>query len=117
MKRRPLRATRTDTLFPYTTRCRSRLGGQFIRTADTAWRFLPGDRRPSGRRILGIVEQNQPESPVFGLLANHWTLRPSPIGAGLPRSEEHKSELQSLMRNSYAVFCLTKKKTIRKEQK
>src|SRR3546814_1976642 len=100
MIRRPPRPTRTATRFPYTTLFRS-----------------------SGRWILGIIEQNQPKSPVLGLLASHWTLRPSPSGAGrptrwderwrtvLPRSEEHTSELQSLMRISYAVFCLKKKNT------
>src|SRR3546814_3741109 len=86
MIRRPPRSTRTDTLFPYTTLFRSphhRAG---------LWRALrapdgPGVRVQSGRGLRDT-----------GLLR------------GRERSEEHTSELQSLMRISYAVFCLKKKK-------
>src|SRR3546814_13528950 len=93
MTRRPPRSTRTDTLFPYTTLFRSR------REALPA---LPGlshrpdaDRPPPFRRILRA-----------GRLAG-----PAPRLEARPdrRSEEHTSELQSLMRISYAVFCLKKK--------
>src|SRR3546814_4187888 len=82
MIRRPPRSTRTDTLFPYTTLFRSRLG-QRPRVADAG-------RAPVTHQI---------ETQFVQVL-------------GQPgRSEEHTSELQSLMRISYAVFCLKKKKT------
>src|SRR3546814_5188224 len=97
MIRRPPRSTRTDTLFPYTTLFRSRIRATGLRTAAGAAPRRAGAahgqhhlRRParraasSARRLLqGVVRQ---------------------------RSEEHTSELQSLMRISYAVFCLKKKK-------
>src|SRR3546814_3585223 len=85
MIRRPPRSTRTDTLFPYTTLFRSR---------PCAFRGLgPDDRRSVGCRN---------RSPARRAKAGRVT--------GLPRrSEEHTSELQSLMRISYAVFCLKKK--------
>src|SRR3546814_8121507 len=88
MIRRPPRSTRTDTLFPYTTLFRSRSGDEFGR------RHFGQDHRPCGDR---------PEDRG-----------PAQFGSGDPgrtRSEEHTSELQSLMRISYAVFCLKKKKT------
>src|SRR3546814_12767490 len=80
MIRRPPRSTRTDTLFPYTTLFRSpRLSA---RVADQRLRLL---RRPASRRRA--EGRRQPAQD---------------------RSEEHTSELQSLMRISYAVFCLKK---------
>src|SRR3546814_1584309 len=91
MIRRPPRSTRTDTLFPYTTLFRSAL--------------LPRQR-------------HRPD-PVVPAETRH--RRPAPAGAGPElrrqerprgRSEEHTSELQSLMRLSYAVFCLKKKKLL-----
>src|SRR3546814_4862955 len=85
MIRRPPRSTRTDTLFPYTTLFRSQL--QHPRSLRPA---TPGEAAPAGG------ERRREE--VAG--ARH---------AGDHRSEEHTSELQSLMRNSYAVFCLKKK--------
>src|SRR3546814_7463060 len=91
MIRRPTRSTRTDTLFPYTTLYRS--------IKD----YAPGSSVPRGHR----------EEPPGGEgHAAHPPRRRRPAGRCLPRadrSEEHTSELQSLMRNSYAVFCLTKK--------
>src|SRR3546814_8758502 len=97
MIRRPPRSTRTDTLFPYTTLFRSgqRQGLRVIfargKVAVGARRALKGQaaRRIGQRRRLHRVDQS---------------LRRSRI-----RSEEHTSELQSLMRISYAVFCLKKK--------
>src|SRR3546814_2948653 len=97
MIRRPPRSTRTDTLFPYTTLFRSHRAGAVHRAE-------PGLR--AGRRL-------HPRSRA-GARAVHRLLR-QPAGsdgdAGDARSEEHTSELQSLMRISYAVFCLKKKKT------
>src|SRR3546814_2730884 len=84
MIRRPPRSTRTDTLFPYTTLFRS---GDRIAT------------RRQGRAIQRVVEHH-----VTRLVGADGV-----IEAERARSEEHTSELQSLMRISYAVFCLTKK--------
>src|SRR3546814_19793475 len=91
MIRRPPRSTRTDTLFPYTTLFRS------PRT-----RALRGVRRGgrAGPRLFG----DHPD--VAGII-----LVPAKAETAIGRSEEHTSELQSLMRISYAVFCLKKKKT------
>src|SRR3546814_2582995 len=99
MIRRPPRSTRTDTLFPYTTLFRSAAQeGDAQRAAVTA-----------GRAHLGeIVDRFQQD-------VAHLLRLPSPEGARLTedlRSEEHTSELQSLMRISYAVFCLKKKKNM-----
>src|SRR3546814_6780197 len=83
MIRRPPRSTRTDTLFPYTTLFRSPCTGPFMGAAL------------GGALVL-------PTSAALGVFAG--------LGLGLAlRSEEHTSELQSLMRISYAVFCLKKK--------
>src|SRR3546814_5344588 len=95
MIRRPPRSTRTDTLFPYTTLFRSRHHQQFHAVLAHNG---PDARRPdrqlircraADRRLLGSLSHSQPATQ---------------------RSEEHTSELQSLMRISYAVFCLKKKK-------
>src|SRR3546814_5221775 len=93
MIRRPPRSTRTDTLFPYTTLFRSRL-------------------RPAARsEHLGqpAVEPSPPGAALFVGMGNAEVGSVSRT-AGARRSEEHTSELQSLMRISYAVFCLKKKK-------
>src|SRR3546814_7298081 len=84
MIRRPPRSTRTDTLFPYTTLFRS-----------------SRHRRTCSRRCCGATSRSrQPASPSMSWRQREH--RPS-------RSEEHTSELQSLMRISYAVFCLKNK--------
>src|SRR3546814_5371087 len=101
MRRRPPRSTRTDTLFPYTTLFRSRIERELGGAALKRRAMHLGHRDP-GR--LG-----------FGALAgepHEVTDEPDqPVGAQHVRSEEHTSELQSLMRISYAVFCLKKKNT------
>src|SRR3546814_5151118 len=100
MIRRPPRSTRTDTLFPYTTLFRSyrrvvrACGGRHGAPAGNHHR-LPKDAAPVRPTPGGFP----------GTAASHGR------HAGGQRSEEHTSELQSLMRISYAVFCL-KKKTI-----
>src|SRR3546814_7546593 len=86
MIRRPPRSTRTDTLFPYTTLFRS--------SSSTA--FLLGSSRQSSRRSTNI-----------GRITSRYL--PRTKTSRRQRSEEHTSELQSLMRISYAVFCLKKK--------
>src|SRR3546814_979104 len=126
MIRRPPRSTRTDTLFPYTTLFRSRL------------RYgLAGPRRPSRREIRHQGRDRHPHRyaagvddaeisrgaahrrrrqtagprrtpPVLDLVDTVPAIQPRHRIAY--RSEEHTSELQSLMRISYAVFCLQKKK-------
>src|SRR3546814_18828183 len=91
MIRRPPRSTRTDTLFPYTTLFRSFVGpGRGRRGHDGHDARDGGDR---GGRRDGGAERTEKHS-----------------GNLHERSEEHTSELQSLMRISYAVFCLKKKK-------
>src|SRR3546814_2414574 len=86
MIRRPPRSTRTDTLFPYTTLFRS------------------------GRCDLGLFQRRargcRRSGGAVGPARDYPTLRRGAVD----RSEEHTSELQSLMRISYAVFCLKKKK-------
>src|SRR3546814_4685593 len=91
MIRRPPRSTRTDTLFPYTTLFRS--------VDQQAIGLLAGRRETRQRRV-----NRQAIAAAIGqaLLGERHDLR--------ARSEEHTSELQSLMRISYAVFCLKKKK-------
>src|SRR3546814_982540 len=94
MIRRPPRSTRTDTLFPYTTLFRSCPASG--RKADHPVKQRP---RPALRA----------KSTESGLDSARWT---HGVNGPRPRSEEHTSELQSLMRISYAVFCLKKKKSI-----
>src|SRR3546814_7655816 len=91
MIRRPPRSTRTDTLFPYTTLFRSRC---FPRT--------PGRRRRAPRRRA---------RPAPGVYADRAEVGQWRNARRRARSEEHTSELQSLMRSSYAVFCFKKKQT------
>src|SRR3546814_8350441 len=98
MIRRPPRSTRTDTLFPYTT---------LFRSGRAIARCAPGRRAnircalAQWKRVLGQEVQLREESHVR---RSRRTVR--------FRSEEHTSELQSLMRISYAVFCLKKKKNM-----
>src|SRR3546814_1395915 len=106
MIRRPPRSTRTDTLFPYSTLFRSRthVGSRkqlsflpcTVRPAGCAHWRCPGLRICSACLLLGHLGDG------FDC-GSRSTLR---------RSEEHTSELQSLMRISYAVFCVKKKKKI-----
>src|SRR3546814_3293288 len=103
MIRRPPRSTRTDTLFPYTTLFRSRTGRRGIA------RLLP---ERTGAALHQGNGTGREAGEVLGLTA---------AGGGVAsaesqvRSEEHTSELQSLMRISYAVFCLKKKKHTTKQ--
>src|SRR3546814_1920897 len=110
MIRRPPISTRTDTLFPYTTLFRSSVpvhhlprdhGRAHCAVAVAAVRAVAD--QPAGRAEgrPGGAQRRAADAPGQGRHADH-------------RSEEHTSELQSLMRNSYAVFCL-KKKQIKKD--
>src|SRR3546814_2262543 len=108
MIRRPTRSTRTDTLFPYTPLFRSLLD---LRHTKLRAPKKPRDRGDILRRRGLSRQQIEQSREKRGEPAPH-TARPVlQIIPGLPRSEEHTSELQSLMRISYAVFCLKKKKT------
>src|SRR3546814_3711061 len=114
MIRRPPRSTRTDTLFPYTTLFRSRDRHQ----RDVLLLRVAGDRvrRHAAVAAHPGVDEHARRIPRAGrgLLAHHLHGGAVPVHVrvpvGDPRSEEHTSELQSLMRISYAVFCLKKKK-------
>src|SRR3546814_4354011 len=96
MIRRPPRSTRTDTLFPYTTLFRSGNHGRHSR--HRLRRGVPGALEPAFARRPSVRVQGYERK--YG-----------------PRSEEHTSELQSLMRISYAVFCLKKKTNNRPPEK
>src|SRR3546814_7013661 len=103
MIRRPPRTTRTDTLFPYTTLFRSQqgVGRVLLPEADR-----PGQQR-HGCRLEGALGSGGLDEQLELLHRPHRCQ----LLLGLdPRSEEHTSELQSLMSISYAVFCLKKKK-------
>src|SRR3546814_12999747 len=103
MIRRPPRSTRTDTLFPYTTLFRS------------------GERLADKQLVQAAIADTWVQLRQFRLLVletawladqgNDWKALRKNVSA---RSEEHTSELQSLMRISYAVFCLKKKKETKK---
>src|SRR3546814_1908860 len=95
MIRRQPRSTRTDTLFPYTTLFRS--------LRDSILRRSPGGLPPTCPRSCRQARDCRQGPRQHG--------RP-PAQSPAHRSEEHTSELQSLMRSSYAVFCLKKKKNV-----
>src|SRR3546814_9749384 len=104
MIRRPPRSTRTDTLFPYTT---------LFRSAGQRVLFFAARMQKNGK-----VAAHRNESALGHLVGRGTHHHPIPIagrqiqqGIAHGRSEEHTSELQSLMRISYAVFCLKKKNT------
>src|SRR3546814_7854795 len=95
MLRRPPRSTRTDTLFPYTTLFRSRTEGRRGRTCG---------RYTAHHAGTGVEAGYGPPAYRRHACGN------GRATDGCGRSEEHTSELQSLMRSTYAVFCLKKKK-------
>src|SRR3546814_10697928 len=119
MIRRPPRSTRTDTLFPYTTLFRSsRRASMSVRPNSAASRDIAYHLHPytnarkneaEGPLIIdrgeGVYVIDDQGNRYLEALAGLWC-----AGLGFSeRSEEHTSELQSLMRISYAVFCLKKK--------
>src|SRR3546814_5080006 len=108
MRRRPTRTKRTDTLFPYTTLFRSSRRCAEERDADRPPDGRGGRDHDRGRkRRLCLIAPPKRASPPS---ASSMRWRAAAAFARCPsRSEEHTSELQSLMRNSYAVFCLKKK--------
>src|SRR3546814_3947478 len=119
MIRRPPRSTRTDTLFPYTTLFRSILRNRVAH-------YEPIIALPLAQRYASITTLTgwlSPSAATWIAKYSTWPtlypavpiLVPDPASGDLlvapARSEEHTSELQSLMRTSYAVFCLKKKKS------
>src|SRR3546814_995493 len=141
MIRRPPRSTRTDTLFPYTTLCRSskcgltpqyealqqlyeRYGGRDFAVLGFPANNFGGQEPGTNEEIATFCSTTYDVSfPIFSKIsvagedkhpfyAELIRSAPSaqPDGGAAMRSEEHTSELQSLMRISYAVFCLKKKK-------
>src|SRR3546814_4394065 len=130
MIRRPPRSTRTDTLFPYTTLFRSLEphGGMPAAAVQIGWEVAEDDafRRivRAGKALARPELAHSVHVEIAGLSSHrrYWyrfvvdgirsdtgTVRTAPAAGAALRSEEHTSELQSLMRNSYAVFCLKKK--------
>src|SRR3546814_3302210 len=95
MIRRPPRSTRTDTLFPYTTLFRSDIGAPAAQAVERMLSAARARAEAIGVRVHVAVVDGA------GNLAGYLRMP--------GRSEEHTSELQSLMRISYAVFCLKKK--------
>src|SRR3546814_2158599 len=102
MIRRPPRSTRTDTLFPYTTLFRSLSGPVAPPNNSAETRHARAVDVELLARAIGVGGGDEPQHR-----RRHIVRR-----GDAARSEEHTSELQSLMRNSYAVFCLKKKKYI-----
>src|SRR3546814_7183808 len=109
MKQRPPGSTRTDPLVPETTLFRSVESRYTDRTQVDSLYGL-ADSLSHGALVYGAGRR---DNLAIDQLAQTATLyfNSAKIAEAKGRSEEHKSELQSLMRNSYAVFCLTKKQT------
>src|SRR3546814_1246012 len=111
MIRRPPRSTRTDTLFPYTTLFRSKAESEDVRILTGV--KVTGMQRDSSGAVKavetdrGTIACDQVIVGVGPWVKQIWDMLEL-------RSEEHTSELQSLMRISYAVFCLKKKKNTTK---
>src|SRR3546814_2575384 len=116
MIRRPPRSTRTDTLFPYTTLFRSIdvMAGKVPVAVPIACPVVGGTVRSvddARARAFPGVRQIVVLDDLVAVVADHtWVAIKGASLLDIVRSEEHTSELQSLMRISYAVFCLKKKK-------
>src|SRR3546814_2514635 len=111
MIRRPPRSTRTDTLFPYTTLFRSAGPDPDVGVEDRL--HLEHHVAQPQRASFDAPEQAGPSTVPGEVVLGPAEVVDAAVGPeahGLLRSEEHTSELQSLMRISYAVFCLKKKK-------
>src|SRR3546814_10760615 len=113
MIRRPPRSTRTDTLFPYTTLFRSCSCGDARVLAGNATDLpaIAGVNGATTRRFRAGTG-----AAVAALKSVRQRQRRPAWEPSQRRSEEHTSELQSLMRISYAVFCLKKKKQMKQQQ-
>src|SRR3546814_9320243 len=104
MIRLPPRSTRTDTLFPYTTLFRSAQEEELVHLPDGSTLRMVVTPHPFG----GILLSYEDVTDRLALERSYNTL--TEVQRETIRSEEHTSELQSLMRISYAVFCLKNKK-------
>src|SRR3546814_9038815 len=106
MIRRPPSSTRTDTLFPYTPLFRSYADALGQGPGDKLVVFGADEKQGGHGGALGTIVANTPLDAwiVIGILTVMFFIA--------ARSEEHTSELQSLMRRSYAVFCLKEKNTL-----
>src|SRR3546814_10319145 len=125
MIRRPPRSTRTDTLFPYTTLFRSAAIAFAREGADVVINYLPEEEadaretinwiEKTGRKAIALPGDISSEDFCVDLVKNTadafdgLDIVCNVAGKQVARSEEHTSELQFLMRISYAVFCLKKK--------
>src|SRR3546814_990049 len=111
MRRRPPRSTRTDTLFPYTTLFRSilHISGLVAGRARIGFRRKPESQGRAPRLYDKCIWRENSNSHI-----GRWI---GPEIAARSRSEEHTSELPSLMRISYAVFCLKKKRQHHRQHK
>src|SRR3546814_4157627 len=111
MIRRPPRSTRTDTLFPYTTLFRSHALDRRLADDRAGVRTDVDDAAPGAHHLEPAEDREQLLQRAHLPLDN---VEAAALGVGVEgvRSEEHTSELQSLMRISYAVFCLKKKKKL-----
>src|SRR3546814_6167509 len=120
MIRRPPRSTRTDTLFPYTTLFRSPAVARATEEGRAEQQREGGDQQPEADVVhprechVGRADHQRHE-PVAEA-ADHRRHHHEEDHDEPVRSEEHTSELQSLMRISYAVFCLQKKKKTKREE-
>src|SRR3546814_8909176 len=109
MLRRPPRSTRTDTLFPYTTLFRSQYVDTLEGFASVSVVRQPHNLGLAQSIIIGVTQMLEQHEAVI-VIEDDLLLSPYFLKYMNDRSEEHTSELQSLMRSSYAVFCLKKKK-------
>src|SRR3546814_3376969 len=124
---RPPRSTRTDTLFPYTTLFRADAAERLFGDAEQRQQVRNGEAGLAGdeieRAVMGAAQlffgkagvdrppqRGVAEKQIFDAPAHLGLAQEKGRSGGHLRSEEHTSELQSLMRISYAVFCLKKKK-------
>src|SRR3546814_4000379 len=114
MIRRPPRSTRTDTLFPYTT---------LFRSCTLTHHCCPSQRATQNKQLKSAITsaRQTPHNLPFENGCSEISKLENIIGAQKHilrldiRSEEHTSELQSLLRISYAVFCLKKKNSIQQQ--
>src|SRR3546814_7140549 len=126
MLRRPPRSTRTDTLFPYTTLFRSVPGESYLAVLDAlydtpeiAYHLC---RQEGGAAMMADAYGKLTGRPGICFVTRGPGATSASAGVHVAfqdstRSEEHTSELQSLMRISYAVFCLKKKKNTNRKKK
>src|SRR3546814_1510765 len=112
MIRRPPRSTRTDSLFPYTTLFRSRSARRYARPAAGGGGF----RRADAGAARAVRSHRRLRRRLPPARRGPRPVPPRARGRRGGRSEEHTSELQSLMRISYAVFCFKKKTTTKQQE-